>query len=170
MSKRSTAGRNSTPGSAPQAITVDNAGEFVSRAMDAWAYAHHVRLDFIRPGSSVENACIESFNGRLRDECLNSHVFVSTADAQHELDRWRLRLLITSGRTVPWATGRRQNGRHARRLNVTKVSPIGVRTIGPNLSPQVASSQFRVLVLRGGSNVGGTEVIRVAESRGRSKG
>ena len=49
---------------APQAITVDNGGEFVSRAMDAWAYAHDVRLDFIRPGKPVENAFIESFNGQ----------------------------------------------------------------------------------------------------------
>ena len=59
---------------APHAITVDNGSEFVSRAMDAWAYAHGVRLDFIRPGKLVENAFIESFNGKLRDECLNSHV------------------------------------------------------------------------------------------------
>ena len=71
---------------APEAITVDNGGEFVSRAMDAWAYAHDVRLDCIRPGKPVENAFIESFNGKLRDECLNSHVFVSIAEAQVILD------------------------------------------------------------------------------------
>jgi putative transposase len=75
---------------APTAITVDNGGEFVSRAMDAWAYAHDVRLEFIRPGKPVENAFIESFNGRLRDECLNAHVFVSTTEAQRVLDAWRL--------------------------------------------------------------------------------
>ena len=74
---------------APQAITVDNGGEFVSRAMDAWAYAHDVRLDFIRPGKPVENAFIESFNGKLRDECLNSHVFASVTEAQKILDAWR---------------------------------------------------------------------------------
>src|SRR5204862_7383205 len=74
---------------APTAITVDNGGEFVSRAMDAWAYAHDVRLDFIRPGKPVENAFIESFNGRLRDECLNSHVFTSVVEAQVVLDAWR---------------------------------------------------------------------------------
>ena len=74
---------------APVAITVDNGGEFVSRAMDAWAYAHDVRLEFIRPGKPVENAFIESFNGRLRDECLNAHVFDSTVDAQRVLDAWR---------------------------------------------------------------------------------
>jgi putative transposase len=75
---------------APTAITVDNGSEFMSRAMDAWAYAHDVRLAFIRPGRPVENAFIESFNGRLRDECLNSHVFVSIAEAQVVLDAWRL--------------------------------------------------------------------------------
>ena len=57
--------------------------------MDAWAYAHDVRLDFIRPGKPVENAFIESFNGKLRDECLNSHVFASVAEAQVVLDAWR---------------------------------------------------------------------------------
>jgi len=74
---------------APQAITVDNGGDVVSRAMDAWAYAHDVRLDFIRPSKPVENAFIESFNGKLRDECLNSHVFTSVAEAQVVLDAWR---------------------------------------------------------------------------------
>ena len=57
--------------------------------MDAWAYAHDVRLDFIRPGKPVENAFIESFNGKLRDECLNSHVFASVTEAQRVLDAWR---------------------------------------------------------------------------------
>jgi putative transposase len=73
----------------PSAISVDNGTEFVSKAMDAWAYGHNVRLDFIRPGRPVENAFIESFNGRLRDECLNSHVFASVAEAQALLDAWR---------------------------------------------------------------------------------
>jgi putative transposase len=70
------------------AISVDNGAEFVSRAI-AWAYAHDVRLAFIRPGRPVENAFIESFNGRLRDECLNSHVFQSVLEAQSILDSWR---------------------------------------------------------------------------------
>ena len=68
---------------------VDNGGEFVSRAMDAWAYSRDIRLDFTRPGKPVENAFIESFNRRLRDECLNSHVLVSVAEAQEILDAWR---------------------------------------------------------------------------------
>jgi len=51
--------------------------------------AHDVRLDFIRPGKPVEHAFIESFNDKLRDECLNSHVFTSVAEAQVVLDTWR---------------------------------------------------------------------------------
>lgn len=58
-------------------ITVDNESEFTSKALDAWAHEHGVKLDFIRPGKPVENAVIESFNRRLRDECLNAQVFVS---------------------------------------------------------------------------------------------
>lgn len=74
----------------PKIITVDNGSEFVSRAMDAWAYAHNVKLDFIRPGKPVDNAFIESFNGRLRDECLNVNVFSSMPDAQGKLESWSL--------------------------------------------------------------------------------
>ena len=62
---------NGTPG--PQSITVDHGTEFQSRALEDWAYRRGVQLDFIRPGKPVENAFIESFNGRLRDECLNVH-------------------------------------------------------------------------------------------------
>lgn len=73
----------------PKAITVDNGSEFYSRAMDAWAYRHGVQLEFIRPGRPVENSYIESFNGRLRDECLNVHLFFSVEDAREKLERWR---------------------------------------------------------------------------------
>ena len=59
----------------PRSITVDHGREFQSRALEDWAYRRGVRLDFIRPGKSAENAFIESFNGRLRDECLNVHQF-----------------------------------------------------------------------------------------------
>jgi len=61
---------------APKSITVDNGTEFASKAMDHWAYTNGVHLDFIRPGRPVENGYIESFNGRLRDECLNVEVFL----------------------------------------------------------------------------------------------
>jgi putative transposase len=74
---------------APVSITVDNGSEFVSRAMEAWAYQYRVDLDFIRPGRPVENGYIESFNGRLRDECLNVEVFFALADVREKLERWR---------------------------------------------------------------------------------
>jgi putative transposase len=74
----------------PKMITVDNGSEFASKALDAWAYAQGVKLDFIRPGKPVENAVIESFNGRFRDECLNAQVFVSLHDARQKIEAWRL--------------------------------------------------------------------------------
>ena len=70
---------------APRAITVDNGSEFASRVMDAWAYRHGIQLDFIRPGKPVENGFIESFNGRLRDECLNVEVFFTLEDVREKL-------------------------------------------------------------------------------------
>jgi putative transposase len=74
----------------PRSITVDHGTEFQSRALEDWAYRRGVQLDFIRPGKPVENAFIESFNGRLRDECLNVHQFASLAEAQTIIDMWRL--------------------------------------------------------------------------------
>jgi putative transposase len=73
----------------PLAITVDNGAEFCSRAMDAWAYQTAVKLDFIRPGRPVENGFVESFNGRLRDECLNTNLFFSLPDVREKLESWR---------------------------------------------------------------------------------
>lgn len=74
---------------APQSITVDNGTEFASKAMDLWAYKNGVHLDFIRPGKPVENGYIESFNGKLRDECLNVEVFFTLAAGRRKLALWR---------------------------------------------------------------------------------
>ena len=73
----------------PELITVDNGPEFAGMALDAWAYAHGVRLHFIEPGKPVQNAYIESFNGRLRDECLNEHWFMSLPTARTIVENWR---------------------------------------------------------------------------------
>jgi putative transposase len=73
----------------PESITTDNGGEFAGKAMETWAYQNDVKLDLIRPGKPVENGYIESFNGRLRDECLNGEIFFSLADAREKLERWR---------------------------------------------------------------------------------
>jgi putative transposase len=73
----------------PESITTDNGGEFAGKAMETWAYKNGVKLDLIRPGKPVENGYIESFNGRLRDECLNGEIFFDLADAREKLERWR---------------------------------------------------------------------------------
>jgi putative transposase len=73
-----------------RSITVDHGTEFMSRALEDWAYQRGVQLDFIRPGKPVEHAFIESCNGRLRDECLNVHQFTSIDDAKAKIEAWRL--------------------------------------------------------------------------------
>lgn len=74
----------------PQSITVDHGPEFEGKVLDAWAYTHGVTLAFIRPGKPVENAYIESFNGKFRDECLNEHWFITMAQAREIIERWRI--------------------------------------------------------------------------------
>ena len=73
----------------PKAIRVDQGSEFISNSLDLWAYAKGVTLDFSRPGKPTDNAFIESFNGKLRAECLNAHWFLSLADAAEKLENWR---------------------------------------------------------------------------------
>ncbi len=70
-------------------VQVDNGSEFISVALDQWAYEQGVTLDFSRPGKPTDNAFIESFNGSLRDECLNVHGFLSLADVRDKIERWR---------------------------------------------------------------------------------
>ena len=65
---------------------VDNGSEFISRDMDLWACQRGVTLDFSRPGKPTDSAFIEAFNGRLRAECLNTHWFLSLADAAEKLE------------------------------------------------------------------------------------
>lgn len=73
----------------PETIRVDNGPEFISKSLDWWAYFNKVKLDFSRPGKPTDNAFIESFNGRFRQECLNQHWFLNLADAQERIDIWR---------------------------------------------------------------------------------
>jgi putative transposase len=76
-------------GAVPASITLDNGSEFAGRVMEAWAIQAGVQLCFIRPGRPVENGFIESFNGRLRDECLNVEWFTSIDEARETLANWR---------------------------------------------------------------------------------
>jgi putative transposase len=73
----------------PKFISVDNGPEFSGNELDQWAHQNNVKLHFIRPGKPVENAYIESFNGRLRDECLNVNQFYSIEDANHFIQEFR---------------------------------------------------------------------------------
>lgn len=75
--------------SPPETIVMDNGPEFTSKALDQWAYQRRVKLHFIRPGKPVENAYVESFNGRFRDECLNSNWFADVLEARSLIDSWR---------------------------------------------------------------------------------
>ena len=73
----------------PKTIRVDQGSKFISRDMDLWAYQHGVTLDFSRPGKPADNAFIEAFNGRFRQERLNTHWFLSLADTREKLEDWR---------------------------------------------------------------------------------
>jgi len=74
----------------PDEVVIDNGPEFIGKALDAWAWARGVRLHFIDPGKPVQNAYIESFNGRFRDECLNESWFTTVADARGTIEAWWL--------------------------------------------------------------------------------
>jgi len=74
----------------PESLRVDNGPEFISGAMDTWASKHGIKLDFIQPGKPTQNAHVESFNGRLRDECLAQARFPTLARARAEIELWRV--------------------------------------------------------------------------------
>lgn len=74
----------------PEIIIIDNGPEFIGKALDAWAYTRGIKLAFITPGKPVENAYIESFNGKFRDECLNEHWFMTLDNARKIIEEWRV--------------------------------------------------------------------------------
>jgi putative transposase len=74
----------------PKRIQVDNGSEFISKALDLWAYKNSVTLDFSRPGKPADNPFIESFNGSFRDEYMNLNWFLSLDDAQKKIEAWRV--------------------------------------------------------------------------------
>ncbi len=73
----------------PEVITTDNGPEFAGHHLDEWAFRKGVKLNFIRPGKPIENAFAESFNGRLRDECLNTNWFLNLKHAREVIEDWR---------------------------------------------------------------------------------
>ena len=74
----------------PRRLQTDNGSEFISKALDQWAYENQVIMDFSRPGRPTDNPFIESFNGSFRDECLNIHWFLSLKDAREKIENWRV--------------------------------------------------------------------------------
>ena len=76
----------------PRRIYVDNGAEFTGRLADPWAYTNRVTMEFSRPGKPTDNACIESFIGRLRDECLNAHWFDDLVDDRKKMQAWENRI------------------------------------------------------------------------------
>jgi len=74
----------------PQTIRCDNGPEFAGRMLDQWAYLNRVEIDFSRPGKPTDNAFIEAFNARFRQECLNTSWFLSMVDARDRIEAWRI--------------------------------------------------------------------------------
>ena len=93
---------------APKYLFADNGAEFTGQLVDLWAYHHGTRIDFSRPGKPTDNAFIESFNGSLRDECLNVHWFETLAEAQRLIEAWRI-IIMRALLTWLLATKRQQN-------------------------------------------------------------
>ncbi len=74
----------------PKTLCVDHGPEFTSKAVDAWAHRHGVKLAFSRPGTPTDHPCIEAFNARFREECLNQHWFASLEEARTVIEAWRV--------------------------------------------------------------------------------
>ncbi len=73
----------------PKRLFCDNGSEFASQVLDLWAYQNGVKIDLSRPGKPTDNGHIESFNGTFRDECLNTHWFMTLAEAREIIEAWR---------------------------------------------------------------------------------
>ena len=73
----------------PKSITMDNGPEFISRAFMSWAYDKKIRINYIEPGKPTQNAFVESFNGKFRDECLNLNWFKDLKEARRIIEAWK---------------------------------------------------------------------------------
>lgn len=76
-------------GRLPRTLRIDNGPEFTGWALNEWAQEHGVGLEYSRPGKPTDNGFVESFNGKLRDECLNQNILGSLTEARHLIEKWR---------------------------------------------------------------------------------
>ncbi len=109
-------------GAAPAEIVMDNGPELTSKALDQWAYERGVQLRFIAPGKPQQNGYIESFNGKLRDECLNEHWFTTLYDAREKVEAWR----VEYNRERPHSSLGNQTPEAFRRSLSERKGPVGL--------------------------------------------
>ena len=96
---------NVTQRGLPATIKTDNGSEFIGKVMDRWAYERSVEMDYSRPGKPTDNAKVESFNGRLRQECLNANWFLRLDEARRKIEDWRTAFCeIRPHSSLQWAT------------------------------------------------------------------
>jgi putative transposase len=122
----------------PRYLVMDNGPEFRAHVFDVWATRRGVALHFIRPGRPMENAFVESFHGKFRDECLNTHWFEALSDARHAIEAWRCwynteRRHSSLGRATPFEFALRAGLRASPRRSAQRASDPPTSTSG-NLS------------------------------------
>jgi putative transposase len=106
----------------PAEIVMDNGPELTGKALDQWAYERGVQLRFIAPGKPQQNGYIESFNGKLRDECLNEHWFTTLYDAREKVEAWR----VEYNRERPHSSLGNQTPEAFRRSLTERKDPVGL--------------------------------------------
>jgi putative transposase len=117
--------------------------EFTGRVLDQWAFERGVKLQFLEPGKPIQNAYIESFNRRLREECLNEHVFISLDDARCKIEKWRIeynreRPHSSLGHLTPeeFAAKNQRNSASARTAWPANQEPAGAVQCAPASNPK----------------------------------
>jgi putative transposase len=106
----------------PGEIVMDNGPELTSKALDQWAYERGVHLRFIAPGKPQQNGFVESFNGKLRDECLNEHWFTTLYDAREKVEAWRMEY----NRERPHSSLQNRTPEEFRRSLIERKDPVGL--------------------------------------------
>ena len=121
----------------PAMIVSDNDTELTSNAVLRWAAEHKIEWHFIAPGKPMQNAFVESFNGRMRDECLNEHVFATLSQARQIVEAWRIdyntvRLHGRLGRLPPAVFGATRRAQEQRGGTLRSIGGFAPRPVAPS--------------------------------------